>query len=186
MTLKHSFKTALSGLSTNRSRSALTILGIVIGITAIMLVVSLGAGAQALILGQIQGMGTKTVVVIPGRQPSGPSDFANVFLDSLKERDLKSLKNKGNVPYAEDVMPLVIGAVRLSYENETYQTTVMGGGSDEENNIMARIFDIVPEQGSFFTAADVQSKASVVVIGDKVREKLFGDTDPLREKIKIK
>ncbi len=67
MTLKHTLKTALTGLSTNRSRSILTILGIVIGITAIMMVVSLGAGAQALILGQVQGLGTNTIAVIPGR-----------------------------------------------------------------------------------------------------------------------
>jgi putative ABC transport system permease protein len=71
MTWKHTFKTALTGLTTNRSRSALTILGIVIGITAIMLVVSLGAGAQELILGQVQGLGTNTIAVIPGREPTG-------------------------------------------------------------------------------------------------------------------
>src|SRR3990167_8021731 len=128
MTLKHSFKTALSGLRSNRSRSALTILGIVIGITAIMLVLSLGAGAQNLILDQIQGMGSRTIVAVPGRHPSGPSDFANVFLDSLKERDLRAVKQKENVPYAEDVMPIVLGTVRLAYQNETYQATVLGGG----------------------------------------------------------
>src|SRR3989338_6180567 len=112
MTLRHSLKTALSGLHSNRSRSALTILGIVIGITAIMLVLSLGAGAQELILSQVQGLGSKTIVVIPGREPSGPSDFANVFLDSLKERDLRSLENKANVPKAENIMPIVFGTVR--------------------------------------------------------------------------
>jgi len=187
MKIKHSLKTALGGLHSNKSRSALTILGIVIGITAIMLVLSLGAGAQNLILSQIQGMGSRTVVVIPGRQPSGPSDFANVFLDSLKERDLRSVKQKENVPFAEDVMPIVFGTVRLAYQNETYQSTVLGGGSDEQNDSMSKIFDITPERGSFFTAADVQSKASVVVIGDKIREHLFGDeTDPLGKKIRIK
>src|SRR3989344_4794083 len=178
MTFKHSLKTALSGLRSNRSRSALTILGIVIGITAIMLVLSLGAGAQNLILDQIQGMGSRTIVAIPGRQPTGPSDFANVFLDSLKERDLASLQNKANVPYAEDVMPVVFGSARLSYQNETYQATVLGGGSGDKDNILGQIFDIYPDRGSFFTAADVQSKAAVAVIGDKVREKLFIDKDP--------
>lgn len=186
MTLKHSFKTALGGLHSNKSRSALTILGIVIGITAIMLVLSLGSGAQDLILSQVQGMGSRTIVAVPGRQPSGPSDFANVFLDSLKERDLRSIRSKANVPDAEDVMPVVFGTVKLYYQNETYQATVLGGGSDEKNNVMGEIFDIYPEDGSFFTASDVQSKASVVVIGDKVREHLFGDIDPLGKKIRIK
>ncbi|PIQ68126.1 MAG: multidrug ABC transporter substrate-binding protein [Candidatus Taylorbacteria bacterium CG11_big_fil_rev_8_21_14_0_20_46_11] len=186
MTFKHSIKTALGGLHSNTSRSILTILGIVIGITAIMLVLSLGAGAQNLILSQIQGMGSKTIVTVPGRQPSGPSDFANVFLDSLKERDLQSIRNKANVPFAEDVMPVVFGSVRLSYQNETYQSTVLGGGSAESNNVMSDIFDIYPEQGSFFTASDVLSKASVAVIGDKIREKLFGDIDPIGKKVRVK
>lgn len=186
MKFNHSVQTALAGLRTNRSRSALTILGIVIGITAIMLVVSLGAGARNFILSQVQGLGTKTIAIIPGRPPTGPSDFANVFLDSLRERDFQSIQNKANVPYAEDVMPLVIGAVRLSYQNETYQTTMMGAGSGEKNDIIGQIFDVFPERGSFFTAADVQSKASVTVIGDKVREHLFGDSDPIGKKIRIK
>src|SRR3989344_2993035 len=100
MTFKHSFKTALGGLHTNKSRSALTILCIVIGITAIMLVLSLGAGAQNLILDQIQGIDLSTIIPIPGSQPHGPADFANDFLDSLKERVLASHQNKANVPYA--------------------------------------------------------------------------------------
>ncbi len=187
MTFKNSLKTALGGLHSNKSRSALTILGIVIGITAIMLVLSLGMGAQNLILSQVQGMGSKTIVAVPGRQPSGPSDFANVFLDSLKERDLRSLQSKANVPNAEDIMPIMFGTVKLYYQNETYQATVLGGGNEETNNVMGKIFDIYPEVGTFFTAADVQSKASVVVIGDKVREHLFGATiDPLGKKIRIK
>ncbi|OHA20525.1 MAG: hypothetical protein A2849_00845 [Candidatus Taylorbacteria bacterium RIFCSPHIGHO2_01_FULL_51_15] len=185
MTLTHSLKTALGGLHGNKSRSALTILGIVIGITAIMLVLSLGAGAQDLVLDQVQGMGSKTIIAIPGREPSGPSDFANVFLDSLKERDLQSLENKANVPYAEDVMPIVFGTVRMTYQNETYQATVLGGGSGEKNDVMGEIFDIYPDRGSFFSAADVQSKAPVAVIGSKVREHLFLNIDPLGKKIRI-
>lgn len=87
MILLHTLKTALTGVKTHKSRSGLTILGIVIGITAIILIMAVGQGAQDLILGQIQGLGSKTIAVIPGREPSGPSDFAQIFSDSLKERD---------------------------------------------------------------------------------------------------
>ena len=76
------FRVALRGLSTNKSRSALTILGIVIGITAIIVIMSVGKGAQSLILSQVQGLGSKTIAVLPGRPPSGPSDFAQLFSDS--------------------------------------------------------------------------------------------------------
>src|SRR3989344_4002864 len=95
MTLNDSFTTALAGLKTNKSRSALTVLGIVIGITAIILVVSVGQGAQDLILGQIQALGSKTIVVLPGREPSGPTDPSivdSLFSDSLKERELKAVQ----------------------------------------------------------------------------------------------
>src|SRR3989344_4147894 len=97
MTLRRTLLTALSSLYRTRSRSALTILGIVIGITAIILVVSVGKGAERLILAQIQGLGTKTIVVIPGREPRGPTDVAQTLLsDSLKERDLAALERESN------------------------------------------------------------------------------------------
>src|SRR3954469_3066355 len=94
MTLNYTIRTALRGLRTNRSRSLLTILGIVIGITAIILISSLGKGAQTLILAQVQGLGSKTIAVIPGRQPKGPSDSAQLFSDSLKLRDLEAIQKK--------------------------------------------------------------------------------------------
>ncbi|MFY9492883.1 MAG: ABC transporter permease [Minisyncoccia bacterium] len=165
MKFQHSFKTAIRGVRTHTSRSALTVLGIVIGVTAVIMVVAIGQGAQNLILAQIQGLGTKTIAVIPGRQPSGPADIAALFLDSLKEKDLVSLQKKENAPYLEDIMPLVFGPVRLLYNNDTYQTTMLGGGSMDTNDIMGRIFDVYPEAGGrFFSAEEVKSKASASLI----------------------
>src|ERR1700722_4943419 len=110
MTWKHTFKTSLTGLATNRSRSILTIFGIVIGITAIMLVVSLGAGAQNLILGEVAGLGTNTIAVIPGEQPTGPPSVSSLYSNSLVPKDLTALENKANVPGLQSVMPVVFGA----------------------------------------------------------------------------
>ncbi len=180
MTYKHTFTTAFTGLTTNRSRSALTILGIVIGITAIMLVVSLGAGAQELILGQVQGLGTNTIAVIPGREPSGPSDVAFLFSDSLKEKDVTALKNKANVPGLKSLMPTVFGAGSASYNSNTYQTSIFGA-----TDLMVEIFDLHP-QGEFFSADNVSSRSDVVVLGSKIAIKLFEDEMPLDKKIKIK
>jgi putative ABC transport system permease protein len=180
VTFKHTFTTALTGLTTNRSRSALTILGIVIGITAIMLVVSLGAGAQELILGQVQGLGTNTIAVIPGREPSGPSDVAFLFSDSLKEKDIVALKNKANVPGLKSLMPTVFGAGSVSYDSNTYQTSIFGA-----TELMVEIFDLHP-QGEFFNADHVSSRSDVAVLGSKIADKLFEDEMPLDKKIKIK
>lgn len=181
MTWKHTLKTAMGGLHTNRSRSALTILGIVIGITAIMLVVSLGAGAQALILGQIQGLGTNTVAVIPGREPTGPSDVTSLYSDSLKEKDVTALQKPTNVPGLKSIMPVVFGAESTLFESNTYQVSIFGG-----TELMAEIFDLHPTEGYFFDKNDVLSRSDVVVIGSKVAEHLFDGADPYNQKIKIK
>src|SRR5512146_2320194 len=127
MTYKHIIETSFSGLRTNRTRSALTILGIVIGITAIMLVMSLGAGAQALILGQVQGLGANTIAVIPGREPSGPSDTAQIFSDSLRDKDITALESKFNVPHLATLMPIIFGAETGVAGANTYHLTIFGG-----------------------------------------------------------
>lgn len=181
MTLKYSFKTAISGLYTNKSRSVLTILGIVIGITAIILITSIGQGAQGLILNQLQGMGSKTIIVIPGREPKGPSDVAQSFSDSLKEKDLAELKKKSNVPNLKQVMPILFGGETASYESETYRLTIFGASEFLQN-----ILDISVSEGNFFTEEDIKSRADVVVIGSKVKDQLFGSSDAIGAKIKIK
>lgn len=174
-------KTALKGLATNKSRSSLTILGIVIGITAIILIMSLGKGAQDLILSQIQGLGSRTIIVIPGREPRGPSDAAQIFSDSLKEKDLEALKKTSNIPGAKIITPLIFGGESIAYEGETYRATLFGGGWH-----VMDLFDLIPETGSFFTEEDVKSYADVVVIGAKVKKQLFGASEPIGQKVKIK
>jgi len=181
MTWKHILKTSMTGLFTNRSRSALTILGIVIGITAIMLVVSLGAGAQALILGQVQGLGTQTIAVIPGREPRGPSDVTSLYSDSLKLRDVVALNNKSNAPGIKQIMPVVFGAGSVSYGSNTYQVSIFGA-----TELMADIFDLHPKVGFFYDQTDLASRSDVVVLGSKVADHLFGGRDSLNERVKIK
>ena len=174
-------KTALTGLTTNRSRSFLTILGIVIGIAAIIIVMSLGQGAQGLILGQIQSIGSRTIAVIPGRQPTSPTDFLSMFTDSLKENDLIALRNKSNVPHAALVMPIVFGSDAISWQTNTYQATVLG--STEQ---FTDIYSVTPAEGQSFNSDDVASIADVVVIGKTVESKLFDGSSAIGEKVRIK
>lgn len=180
MTFRHTFQTAITGLGANKSRSALTILGIVVGITAIMLVIAVGQGAQELILGEIE-VGSRTIAVIPGRQPSGPSDVAQIFSDSLTQRDLELLSRSENVPGAAEIMPVVFGGETASYGSETLRVTVFGA-----SELISRIFDLVPDKGAFFADEDVRARADVAVIGAKVRDELFGLSDAMGERIRIK
>lgn len=182
MTLKHYLTMSVIALKTNKARSSLTILGIVIGIAAIILIVSLGQGAQKLILGQIQGLGSKSVVVVPGRQLDGPPTA--VGLDSLKERDLVALQNKVNVPHAASVIPVIFGSEIASYESENFRAALYGSSED-----MPTVFDAKPTDGTFFTNEDIKANASVVVIGSKTRTELFPNTNPqdiLGKRIKVK
>ncbi len=181
MTLRYSLKTALRGLQANKSRSALTILGIVIGITAIMLVMSLGQGAQNLILGQIQSIGSKTIAVSPGRQPQGITDSLSTFTDSLKAKDLVALEKKENVPHLAKMMPIVFGSETAIFENQSYASTIFG-----VTDLFAKIYDMYPEQGRIFSDDDVKSYADVAVIGSKIKDELFGNDEALDKKIKIK
>jgi len=181
---KHLFKTAVKSIAVNKSRSALTMLGIVIGVTSIILIISLGQGAQSLILGAVQGIGSKTIAIIPGRQPTGPSDAAQMFTDSLKNKDLELLKRKENVPGAETIMPVVFGADTGAYGNETYHLTVFAG-----SEAMQKILHVNPSPGAFFTEDDVKEYADGIVIGYKVKDRFFPDDDAgsvLGKKIRIK
>ncbi|MBI4359803.1 MAG: ABC transporter permease [Candidatus Jacksonbacteria bacterium] len=180
MQVKHSLKTAFTALKVNRLRSALTILGIVIGVTAIIIIMSVGEGANQLILAQVQGLGSRTMFLVPGKDTQGPGMSA-LFVDSLKERELNAITNKTNVPTLLDAAPGVSVPGVLSYQGDTFQATTMGSSP-----LLLEILDIYPEDGAPFTDYDVRQKGSVVLIGNNVKEKLFGESSALNQKISIK
>ncbi len=181
MSLKHSIKIASGGLKTNKTRSSLTILGIVIGVTAIIMVVSLGQGAENLILGQIQGIGAKTIGIVPGRTPKGPTDVIATLSASLKQRDLDLLSRKENLPHQDGIMPIVFGSETASYEGETYALNIFGG-----TEMMAEIYDAFPSEGRNLNEDDVRGYADVVILGAKAAKELSPNQNLLGERIKIK
>src|SRR3989338_10544585 len=156
MTAIDLFRIAVRALSANVSRSLLTILGIVIVITSIMLIVSVGQGAEALILGQLEGFGSRTMFIEPGREPSGPSDLVELFTDSLKEKDVKALSMPGNVPGITDVSPEVIGNYTVNWRNENARASTIG-----TTKLFAEILEVFPKEGIFFTDEDLRQRALV-------------------------
>ena len=180
--ISDSWKTAIAGISVHKNRSLLTILGIVIGITSIMAVMSIGQSAQQLIVGQIQRFGPANIFILPGRQPTGPTEAAGTVLnDSLKEKDFNDLQKKSNVPGAKNVIPYVFGYAAASFGSDIYDVMVIGSSEYIEKN-----FDLQMAAGRFFDVFDVEQKARVIVIGSKVKEELFGNNDPIGQKIKFK
>ncbi len=183
MKLKHNIKTAYLGVTTHKGRSFLTLLGIVIGIASIMVIISIGKGAETLILNQINSMGADTIVVRPGKEPKGPTDIADtLFADSLKARDISFLKNKSNVPYLEKIAPVVVIPGSVSYAGETYRPQIFGWSAE----FMEEMFSVYPQEGYIFGESEIKEKASVAVIGSKVKKELFGESNAVGRYIKIK
>ena len=176
-------RTAFHSLRTNLARSLLTILGVVIGVMAIVLVVALGQGAQGLIIDQVKGVGANTIILRPGRQPTSPESAAETILsDSIKQREVDALRNKINVPDVASVDPAVLVTGPVQYQEITYRPTILGWTS----NALTEMFQITPSEGTLFSDDDILQRSRVAIIGSKVREKLFGSSDAVGEFIKIR
>lgn len=183
MSIRATINTALKALRANIGRSLLTILGIVIGIVAIVLVISLGRGAEQLILSEVQSIGGNTIIIRPGRQPQGPTDVAGtLFADSIKEKDIIALSKPANVPGLKSVAPAVIVPGGVSYHENVYRPTILGWTAQA----LTDIFNILADQGEFFSDEDIRQRAKVAIIGSKVKTELFGDSDAVGEYVTIK
>jgi putative ABC transport system permease protein len=183
MRFARTIQVAWHGLRTNTARSLLTVLGIVIGIAAIILIVSIGQGTERFITSEIQGMGANTIIVRPGKEPTGPTDAADMlFSDSLKISDIDALRRQENVPDIETIAPVVMISGSVSYGNETYRPIILGWDA----SFMGKVMGITPRSGEYFSDIDIRSKANVAVIGAKVEHELFGGENALGKNIKIK
>ncbi|MBU1159882.1 ABC transporter permease, partial [Patescibacteria group bacterium] len=176
----HTFKIAVRNLKINKSRSVLTILGIVIGVTAIIFIMSLGAGAKDLIVGEITSLGADIIWIEPGREPQGLTDFTGTILsNTLKDKDIDALKK--DVAGIADIAPAVSVPGSISYGSETYRPMIMGWSAD----FFARVFKILPKEGFYFDETAVRNQERVAVIGSKVKEELFGESEAVGKSIKI-
>lgn len=176
---KYILLSAIEAIKLNKSRSFLTVLGIVIGVASIIMIMSLGSGAQNLILGEINQMGAETVMVLPGDF----NDPRAILSDSLTIRDYEAILVKANAPNLVSAMPAVLIPGNVSYLRETYTPAVMIGASAE---FFGNTFRVFPSAGAMFTDVDINNNARVAVIGYKVKEELFGSSDAVGERINIR
>src|SRR3989344_5974007 len=180
MNTKQTIKTALRALKIHKARSALTILGIVIGIAAIIIVMSLGQGAQALILDQVSGLGSETVIVRPGK---GLADIPGTLLSqSLKQSDIEDLKKRGSVPNLVSIEPFVSVGDPIKYKGEKYRPVIFGGSAE----FMGEVFDMGLEEGVFYNKSDIDASARVAILGNEIKEEIFENRNAIGESITIK
>jgi len=180
MPFKHTILTALQALKAHKSRSALTVLGIVIGVAAIIMVMSLGKGAESLILSEVSGLGPETVVLRPG---SSLTDInQTLFSQSITKADIEALKKKQNVPNLIEIAPFVITYEPVDYQGQLYRPSIMGAPSE----FIANLFDLDLQDGHLYTDDDIDQEARVAVIGSEISEEIFGSLRPIGKQIKIK
>ncbi len=166
-------KTAFRALHANIFRTALTLLGIVIGVAAVIVMLAVGNGSKQSVLDQISTMGTNLLNIRPGAPGIRSSgDIATMTMD-----DATALEAIDNVSV---VVPERSGRKTLRFGNTDYATSVQGVGAGFP---IARDWPVA--QGSFFNARDVESYAPVIVLGETVRKTLFADTDAVGQYVLV-
>lgn len=189
MRIIHTIKSATTALKANKIRTALTVLGMVIGIASVIIVFSAGEGINGLIVGEIESFGGSDMFEVEVKVPSSKSGTAGeqqsaaaiaqgVQPTTLNLKDYEDILGLPNVinGYAG-----IIGQEQVSYGNEMKLTMVLGQTSSYIEIDKSEI-----EYGRWFTNAEDLSLAQVVVLGQKIKEDLFGDSDPIGKSIKIR
>jgi putative ABC transport system permease protein len=173
-------RVAFRALVRNKMRAALTMLGIIIGVSAVIAMVSIGQGAQASVQAQIESIGTNLLFVSAGAQNVGGvrSGTGDTGTNTLTVEDLDAIKRE--VPSVSMVTPSINARSQLVSGNANWNTSVTGVSEQYPD---VRKWPI--QSGSFFTDADVRTAARVIVIGQTVGDNLFPGTDPVGQTLRV-
>ena len=183
MRLSDPYKIAYQALSASRLRFFLTVLGIVIGVASVILVMSAGASAQQLILGQIESVGSNLLAVLPGAsEENGPPAMAfGIVSKTLVNGDLEALRDGKNIPEIIDAVGYVTGTAIAESDSEDIVASYQGVSSSLPNVETVKI-----ESGRFFFPDEDTRMAHIVVLGSGVAEKLFPNGEALGRTVTIK
>ncbi len=179
MSIRETLRTALDGIGAHRLRSVLTMLGILIGIAAVILTVGLGQGAQAQVRAQIDKLGSNLLIVSPGSATT-TTGFrgGRGSASTLTTRDAAALSSTTVAPDVAQVAPVSSSSLALSAGSTNWTTTVVGT-IPAWASVRARTVT----QGRFFTQDDVTQGRQVVVLGATVATQLFGGRDPVGQTV---
>jgi putative ABC transport system permease protein len=171
-------RVAVKALSRNKMRTALTMLGMIIGVAAVITMVALGTGAQTAIEAQIQSTGTNMIIVMAGNFTQGGVRFGQGNASTLTPEDAAEIAKLPGVQYAAAGLPV---RGQMVAGNQNWNTQIQGTDVDLP---LIRAWPTV--QGSFFAPVDVTTASKVVVLGSIVRDQLFGpDANPIGQVIRI-
>ncbi len=166
----------------NKMRSFLTMLGIVIGIMSVIVVMSVGAGAQSLILNQVSSLGSNLVGIMPGQSEDDgpPASAMGIVITTLKNEDIKALVGP-EFPYIVAATAYVRGMDTVNWGENKADTNFVGVSAD-----LPEVEDTKVNKGRFFSEEEEKSLARVAVLGSQTAKELFEDADPIGKQIRIK
>ncbi len=179
MNLLAIIKVSLRALARNKMRSALTMLGIIIGVGAVIAMVSIGQGAQHMVSEQINSMGSNMLYVMPGNLMQGGASMGQGAASTLTGEDVAAMQSE--IPSIAHVSPVVRSSGQLVFGNQNWFTQIQG-----TNDQFPEIRSWKVKEGDFFGDADVVSASRVIVLGKTVAEKLFPGLDPIGQTIRVR
>jgi len=179
MNIAASIQIALRALRVNKMRSALTMLGIIIGVSAVIAMMAVGAGAREQIAAQIRSIGSNVIIILSGSTTSGGIRVGSGSVLTLTEDDATAIARE--VPAVEAAAPTMRGTAQVVFGNQNWSTVVQGATPEY---LVVREWPVV--SGRDIMPQDVDGAAKVVLLGQTVAGNLFGDSDPLGEIIRIK
>lgn len=172
-------KLAFISLGRNKTRSFLTALGIIIGVSSVITMVGLGQGAYSSVQDQISKMGTNLIMVIPGSSSRGGFRGGMGTITTLKEEDGEVLSRE--CPSITLVSPVARTAGQVVFTSQNWSTSVMG-----VNEFFLDIRAWKCASGRFFSEREVRSGTKICVLGKTVADKIFGEIDPVGKTIRLK
>jgi putative ABC transport system permease protein len=169
---------ALDGLKANKLRAFLTMLGIIIGVGAVIAMVSIGMGVRQKVESSIAGLGSNLIIVTPGARTATGVRLAAGSTTTLTNNDARAISRE--IAGVAAVAPSVSRSFQLVYGNQNWTTNVLGTTPEY---LDVRNFAV--ESGTVFSSKDIDTRARVAVIGKTVADNLFGDVTPLGQTIRI-
>ena len=171
------FGEAFRALQQNRLRTGLTMLGMIIGVAAVVLMLSIGQGARTKINETIAAMGSNLFLVVPGATSSGGFSFGSGSVRTLTINDAYAIADLASIAATS---PVTTGTVQLNYASKNWSTIITGTTPDYFS-----VGNWKMESGTAFTESDLRSAARVAVLGSITAKNLFGDEDPVGKTIRI-
>ncbi|MEW6189307.1 MAG: ABC transporter permease, partial [Actinomycetota bacterium] len=180
VSILESFRVALDALKANRMRSGLTMLGVIIGVSAVILLVSIGMGVQSDISREIMGLGSDILMVLPGKiemRPGGGHAISSL-IGKLTYEDAQILPRKA--PHVRKAVPLLQEAGTIKFGNRSRSTQILGTTHDY---VPVRNFPTA--QGRFFERLEVDRARKVCTLGVTVAEDIFEGTNPIGKQVRL-